>query len=74
MHEVQTTAIDDPRCLSVCLLRSIMWLYCSNTAEQIEVLYGLETLGDPSIIVLHGRLIFPHRFNAAFATLASCVL
>jgi len=32
-------------CLPVCL--SVTWLRCANTAEPIEVLFGVETLEDP---------------------------
>jgi len=31
---------------------SVTWLRCANTAEQIEVLFGVETLVDPRNIIL----------------------
>jgi len=40
-------------------------LRCANTAERIEVLLGMESLGDQGNIVLDGS----HRFDAAFAKL-----
>jgi len=46
MHAMQTNAIDNPGCLSVCHVA----LLC-NTAERIEVLFGVETLRDPASIV-----------------------
>jgi len=39
---------------------SAMQLRCANMAERIEVLLGLETLGDPRNIVLDTSLDFPH--------------
>jgi len=47
MHEMQTTAVDDP---SIC--QSVRQHCCANTAEWIEVLLGVRTLGDPRNIVL----------------------
>jgi len=51
MHEMQTIAIDDPLtwCVSLC---RFMWLHCENTAEWIEILLRVKTLGDPRNIVL----------------------
>jgi len=48
-----------------------MWFRCANTAEQIEVLLGVEILEIPSNIVLDGSSDFPHGFDAAFAKLLS---
>jgi len=46
-----------------------MQLCCTNTAERIEVLLGVETLGDPRNFVFDGSPDLPHRFNAAFVKL-----
>jgi len=56
MNEIRTTAIYDPGRLSVCLSRSghFTRLRCANMAKRIEVLLGVETLGDPRNIVLDG--------------------
>jgi len=50
MHEMQTTAIDDPGRLSCGFTR----LRCANTAERIEVLLGVDTLGNLRNTVLQG--------------------
>jgi len=44
MRVIRTIAIDDP---SVC--QSVTWFHCGNTAEWIQVLFGVdvETLGAP---------------------------
>jgi len=47
LHRVQTIAICDPVHLSC----GFMQLYCANTAERIEVLLGVEMLGDPMNII-----------------------
>jgi len=53
MHKMSwTIAIDDPECLSVCMLCGFMWLHCANTPERIKVLLVMETFGDPRNIVL----------------------
>jgi len=49
MHEMQTLVIDvlvlwPSIAQSVCL--AVAWLRCANTAELIEVLFRVETLGD----------------------------
>jgi len=46
-----------------------MQLHCANVAECIEVLLGVETLGDPKNIVLDGSPDIPHGFDAIFAKL-----
>jgi len=50
MHEMRTVATDDPivLCLSVCHPPA------PESREQIEVLFGMETLGSPRHIVLDG--------------------
>jgi len=58
---MRTIAIDvSAVCLSVTRLR------CANTAERIEVLFGVETLGTQGS--WQGSN-FPHGFDAAFAKL-----
>jgi len=52
MHQLRTIAIDDPGRLFVCLPRGFTRLRCANTAELIEVLPRVETLGDTRNIVL----------------------
>jgi len=44
MHEMRTIAIDDLGHLLVCQSDC---LRCANRAGRIEVLLGVETLGDP---------------------------
>jgi len=77
-RETRSIAINDPVawvsvsflvCLSVWLSRDFTRLRCANTAEQIEVLLGVEFPTDTINIVLHGISDFRHRFNAAFAKL-----
>jgi len=46
---MQTIAIDDPGSLSVSLFATR-----AKTAERIDVLFGMETPGDPRNIVLDG--------------------
>jgi len=49
MHEMQTIVTDVRGVsLSVCLsvTRSTR-LHCAKTAEQIKILFGVKTLGDP---------------------------
>jgi len=43
---MQSIAVGDP---GVSL--SVMWMGCAKTAEWIDVLFGVETLGDPGNIV-----------------------
>jgi len=65
MHKIRTIAIDMfPT--SVSLSRGFIELRCANTAERIEVLLGMETLGDLRNIVLDGGPDSPHIFDAAF--------
>jgi len=45
--------------MSVCL--SVTRLHCAKTAERIEVLFGIETYGDPGHIVLDGGADPPRR-------------
>jgi len=54
MHEMRTIVVDDP---GIC--QSVMWLYCTNIAEQIKVLFRVESLEDPRHIVLDGVTIPP---------------
>jgi len=50
------TVVTDVRgvCLSVCLSRSPTRLRCVKTAEQIKILFVMNTLGGPKNIVLDG--------------------
>jgi len=57
-----TFVIDNIGRLSVCLSCSFALLF----VEQIEVLLGVETLGDPRNTMLDGR---PDGFKAAFVEL-----
>jgi len=67
MHAMRTIAINVPGvCQSVTRLRCAVRL---KAAERIEVLLGLETLGDLRNIVLDGGSDFPHRFDATFTKL-----
>jgi len=55
MHQMQTIVTDDPSvCLSVCLSRGSTRLHCAKMAEQIKMLFGVNTRGGPRNIVLHG--------------------
>jgi len=56
MHEMQTIAIDDP---GVC--QSGTRAGCAKTAEQIDVLSGVETHGDARNSVLDGVPMSPWR-------------
>jgi len=58
MHETRTIAIDDPGRLSTCMSHGFTRLRCANTAERIEVLLVVETLGDAGNIILHGSSDF----------------
>jgi len=53
-------------------LQSVTRLHRANTAERIEVLFEVETLGaygNLRNIVLDGALYFSHKFDAVFAKL-----
>jgi len=64
MHETRTI-IDVS---GVCLSRSFTPLRCANTTKEIEVLFRVETLGDPrNMYNTEGRT--PHGFDAAFVKL-----
>jgi len=53
MPEMLITVTDDRGvCLSVCLSRGATQLHCTKTAERIEILFGVNTLGSPRNIVL----------------------
>jgi len=41
-------------------------LRCANTAERIEVLIGMDILGDPGNVALDERTDFPRGSDAAF--------
>jgi len=74
MHEMQTIVTDvSGVCLSVCLSCGSAWLHCAKMAEQIKILFGLNTLGDLRNIVLDsGPDPLTARvgvFNAAFIKL-----
>jgi len=61
MHEMQTTAINDPRCLSVC--KSVQtWLNRSRSCLWWK-------LGDARNIALESSTDFLHGFDATFAKL-----
>lgn len=55
--------------MSVCLF--VTWLHYAKLAEQIKVLFGGETCGDPRHIVLDVVLIVS-RFDAAFIQNVFC--
>jgi len=57
IHEMWTIAIDD----------HVIWLRYTNTAEELEVVFGEETLGDPMNIRLESQ--FLHGINTAFTKL-----
>jgi len=66
MHEIRTIAIDDP---GIC--QTVMWLHLALTAERVNVLFGVETLGDlRNINIGHN---FPQRFYAAFTNYSGLV-
>jgi len=44
MHIVQTIVTDD---CGVCLSRGSTWLHCAKMAEQIKMLFGVNTSGGP---------------------------
>jgi len=59
MHNVHQAIYYDQLCRSVVVYQSVYRSVCHatalcNTAEQIEVLFGVETLGDPRHILLDG--------------------
>jgi len=52
---MQTIVTDNSRvCQSVCLSRSSTGNHCAKTAEQMKMLFGVNTLGGPRNIVLDG--------------------
>jgi len=56
MHGMRTTAISDP---SVC--QSDMLVACAETAERIDVLFRVETPGDPTQELLYQTEVpIPH--------------
>jgi len=65
---MQIIAINIPA-VSVSLSRGFTRLRCVNMAERIEVLLGVETIGDLRNTVLNGSPNFSHGFDAAFAQL-----
>jgi len=62
-HEMRAIAMDDRGRLSVCLLHGFTQLRCINMAEQIEVLFVVETFGDLKNITLDvGPDCLSHEF------------
>jgi len=60
MHEMQSIATDVRGvCQSVCLSRGSSQLRCAKTAEQIKMLFGVNTPGGPWNVVLDGGAGFP---------------
>jgi len=58
MHDMQPTVTDDRGvCLTVCHGGSTL-LHCAETAERTKMLFGVNTLGSPRDIVLHGSPYF----------------
>jgi len=56
MHEMQTIVTNDRGiCLSVCLLCGSSRLHCAKTAEQIKMLFGVNTHRGTWNIVLDGN-------------------
>jgi len=54
-HEMQPIATDVRGVRpSLCLSQGSTRLYCAKTAERIKMLFGVNTLGGPRDIVLHG--------------------
>jgi len=47
MHDIQTIAINHPGRLSICQSRPFTQLRCANTAEWINILLEVWTLGNP---------------------------
>jgi len=60
MHEIRTIATDDP---GVC--QPVKRVDCAKAAERIDVLFVVETHGDPRNIVLDEGP-HPDGFDAAF--------
>jgi len=53
MHEMQPIATDDHAvCLLVCLSRDSTLLHCVTTAEQINTMFGVNTLGNRENILI----------------------
>jgi len=74
MHDMQTIVTDvSGVCPSVCLSRGSTRLLCAKTAEQIKILFRVDTLGGPRNIVLDGGLdpstALGGGFDATFAKL-----
>jgi len=70
MHEIPAIIADDrcvcpsvspPVSLSVCLSRGSTRLHCAKTAEQIKILFVVNTLGGPRNIALDGAPDPPRR-------------
>jgi len=61
------------RCLFVSLSHGLTGIHCAKTAEQIKILFGVNTLGGPMNIVLDEgfdpRRVRGGGFDAAFAKL-----
>jgi len=51
IYEMQTTAIDDP---SISQSLYVTWMNSTKMAEWINVLFGVETLGEPKNTALDG--------------------
>jgi len=67
-----TIAVDNPVAWasviqSACL--SVRLADCAIKDEPIEMLFGMETFGDPRNIVFDASLDLPHGFDAAFGSL-----
>jgi len=80
MHKMQTTVTDVPgACPSICLSRSSTRLHCVKTAERINILFGVNTLGGLRNIVLDRGTDPPTarerviRCTLCQITLASCL-
>jgi len=69
MCEMKNVAIRDSGRLSVC-----QCICSGNMAERIEVLRGVETLGDPRNIVLDWSPTYPRGFDAAVSRLVCRVI
>jgi len=72
MHDMQTIVTDVYgvcQSVSLSLSRGSTRLHCAKTAEQIKMLFGVNTFEGPRNIVLDGGPDPPQRggFDAAFA-------
>jgi len=64
MHEMQAIVTDDPGvCLFVCHVAQLD--FTAKLAEQIKMLFGVNTLGDPWNILLDGDPDPPQRGEGA---------